>query len=256
MVLASSEYVFKILATVLFAENGVARLPAPLRDHTTPGVGDCIRCLSGCPPLMPKTTYCILDCNLQGVTVQCKPHPPICVPMADVASHCILIRTGLLYTLPAKGQCVRCVRTTPCLTLGSVYCVEGYDATFSLHVRLRPWDGAATTTTTIEVPVADLRASCILAWAGLLQDAIGCHYGDRPVHVLLSGEPPNTPTPEHVHLMAVHSLSTAVVVVANSHVMQTATRTIGIAFDNMTPLPPSMWHELMEFFASKIGLQD
>ena len=67
VVLASSEYVYKILATtVLFAENGVVRLPAPLWDHTTPGVGDCIRCLSGGSPLTPRTTCRILDCNPQG----------------------------------------------------------------------------------------------------------------------------------------------------------------------------------------------
>ena len=242
VVLASSEYVYKILASVLFAERGVVRLPTPLWDHTTPGVGDVLRCVSGCPPLAPKTTYCILGCNPKGVvTLQSRTCPPICVPMADVAAHCILVRTGLLYSLPAKGQCVRCVHTpSPCLTVGAVYCVEGYDATFQVHVQLRRRD----TGTVIDVPIADLRASCVLAWVGLLQDAVGCHYGDRPVYVLLSGD-------AHTYLHAAHCLSTSVVVVASSRVMQTATQAIKVAFDNMTPLPQSMWHELMDFLAPK-----
>jgi hypothetical protein len=250
VVLASSEYVHKILVSVLFAEKGVVRLPTPLRDHTTPGVGDFIRCVSADPrpPLAPKTTYCIVGCNPNGVTIQSKLHPSICVAMADIAAHCILVRTGSLYTLPAKGHCVRCVHTTSRLTVGAVYRVEGYDSTFQAFAQLRRPD----TTTTVEVPIDDLRASCVLAWVGLLQDAVGCQYGDRPVYVVLSGggDPSNAPSP-HMHLQAAHCLSTSVVIVASSTVMQSAKRAITHAFNNMTPLPRSMWHELMEFLASE-----
>jgi hypothetical protein len=242
VVLTLSEYDCKIVSSVLAERASPDNIP-PLQDQTIPipSRGARVRCVLKTQHLRKGGIYHIrkYDPKKNEIQMQALQEPIVTLPVSEMQSHCRPIRTGLLYALPAIGQHIRCVRDAFTMTIGSVYCIVGYNPDDMVELQ--------TTTGVIFIaPIAEMRLTCTLAWVGLLQNRLNCWYGTRPVYVLLSNPQSQAWQQQLIQdpLHLAYQLSTNVTIVAGSDRMRDATTSLCTEFDI---LPRSVWHDLLGF---------